>query len=156
MNHPDIGAVASEQQGFTLIELMIVVVVVAILAAVGLPAYRNHVIKTNRAAAESFMMQIANKQEQYLLDARTYTATLGTGGLNLSTPNNVSTYYALSIGNITQTTYSITAIPNAVQPDALCGTIALDQSGAKGGQCTTSGGNVASPMVCATPATSCW
>lgn len=156
MNHSDNDAAASGRLGFTLIELMVVVLVVAILAAIGIPSYRNHVIKTNRAAAESFMLQIANKQEQYLLDARTYTGTLGTGGLNLSVPNNVSVNYTINLGNVTSTSFSITAIPTAVQADTRCGTIALDQSGSKGGLCTASSGNVASPMVCAAPPGTCW
>lgn len=123
----------SDNKGFTLIELMITVAVVAILAAIAIPSYRQHVIKSNRAAAEGFMLQVANKQEQYLLDARTYTNTIGTGGLNLSTPTNVSTKYkiTITIPAAVTPTYLITAVPTAAQDDTQCGTLTLDQTGNK-------------------------
>ena len=71
--------------GFTLIELMIVVVVIGILAAIGYPSYIAYVQRGNRAAAQQLMLDIASRQQQYLLDARSYTATLGTSaGLNLA------------------------------------------------------------------------
>lgn len=118
-------------QGFTLIELMVVVIIVAILTSIAIPSYRDHVVKSNRAAAESFMLQLANKEEQYLLDARNYTGTLGTGGLNLSTPADIQGKYTVTIGNISNTTYTITAVPTAAQKDPLCGTLTLNQAGLK-------------------------
>jgi type IV pilus assembly protein PilE len=73
------------QKGMTLIELMVVVVIIAILAGIGFPSYQAHVRKGNRATAQQLMLDIASRQEQYLLDARSYTATLGgSTGLNLS------------------------------------------------------------------------
>lgn len=73
------------QAGVTLIELMVVVVVIGILAGIGFPSYQNHVRKGNRSAAQQVMLEIASRQEQYLLDARNYNATLGgSTGLNLS------------------------------------------------------------------------
>lgn len=60
--------------GFTLIELMIVVVVVAVLAAVALPSYSQYIRKAHRAQAQGFMLAIANKEEQFILDQRAYTA----------------------------------------------------------------------------------
>lgn len=120
------------QHGFTLIELMIVVAIVAVLAIIAVPSYRNHVIRANRANAEGFMMQVANKEEQYLLDARTYTNTLGTGGLGLTTPTDVGTRYTITIPTATTTTYTIQAVPkNPPQNDTECGTLTLDQSGNK-------------------------
>jgi prepilin-type N-terminal cleavage/methylation domain-containing protein len=62
---------APRTRGFTLIELMIVVAIVAILAAVAYPAYTSHVRKAHRAAAQSCLMDLAQKQTQYLLDNST-------------------------------------------------------------------------------------
>lgn len=115
---------------------MVVVVILAILTTIAIISYRNHVTKSNRAAAESFMLQIANREEQYMLDARAYTGTIGTGGLNLPTPGNVSTNYNISVtanNTATPPTYTITAAPiNPPQNDPLCGILTLDQTGNKG------------------------
>ena len=71
-------------RGFTLIEVMVVVAVIAILAAVAYPSYQQYIIRANRSAAQQLMMKIASREEQYRLDAKTYTATIGgTGGLNV-------------------------------------------------------------------------
>ena len=60
-------------RGFTLVELMIVLVVIAVLAAIALPSYQTYVIRAKRAQAQQFMQDIANREEQFRLDARTYT-----------------------------------------------------------------------------------
>jgi type IV pilus assembly protein PilE len=71
-------------RGVTLIELMIVVAVVAILGAVAYPSYQAYIIRANRSAAQQLMLKIASREEQYRLDARVYTVTVGgTGGLNI-------------------------------------------------------------------------
>lgn len=156
-------SITIKQQGFTLIEVMVVVVIVAILAAVAIPSYRNHLIRTNRAAAEAFMLKVANTEEQYILDARTYTKTLSTGGLNLTTPTDVGANYSFSIQINTAFTpgYAITATPTGPQAtgDTTCGIIALDQTGSKGAKCNASSGDVTysgTNMSCTAPVTSCW
>ncbi len=70
--------------GFTLIELMIVVAIIGTLAMIGIPSYERYVIRSNRAVAKQFMLAVANKQEQYILDARQYTDNYGAGGLGLA------------------------------------------------------------------------
>jgi len=133
------------QRGFTLIELMIVVAVVAILAAVAIPSYRDHIIKANRAAAESFMLQAANREEQIMLDMRTYVAVTGAAnnpnfpntpsaspaGINLTVPSDVSSKYTLSITTPTTTTYTISAAPITSAIDPTCQTLTLNQAGVK-------------------------
>lgn len=84
------------QRGFTLIELMMVVVILAILLAVALPAYQNQIIRGHRAAAKSEMLEIANRQQQYMLANRGYTNTLADlGGYIL--PTDVSPNYSAAI-----------------------------------------------------------
>jgi len=59
-------------RGFTLIELMIVVAIVALLAAVAYPSYTSYVKRGYRASAQSYVMDLAQKQAQYLADNRAY------------------------------------------------------------------------------------
>jgi type IV pilus assembly protein PilE len=69
----------TKSKGFTLIELMIVLVVVAILAAVAYPSYRESVKKGNRRAAQAEMMEIVNREHQFFIANRTYADTVALG-----------------------------------------------------------------------------
>lgn len=121
----------SKQQGFSLIELMVAVVIIGILAAVGMPSYQSYLVKGNRAAAQAFMMDVSSREKQYLLDARTYAADLAT--LGASAPSDVSKHY----GSITiavsaaPPAFTITATPTSSQQSA-DGALTLDSSGNKG------------------------
>lgn len=122
-----------KQSGFTFIELMIVVAVLTIIAAIAIPSYRSHVVKSNRAAAEAFILSVANKQEQYMLDARSYASSLS--ALNMTAPSDVSKNYTVSITNVASAppTYTIVATPSGAQAaaDAICGSVSVDQDGTK-------------------------
>jgi len=125
--------------GFTLIELMITVAIVAILASVALPSYRNHVIRGNRSAAQAQMMDLANREQQYLLAERSYTSTIGTGGLGVTIDSDVSKFYTVSISldcdgdGATDTVpcYRISATPITTQMQKDDGTLIVDSYGNK-------------------------
>src|SRR6266536_3766572 len=83
-------------RGFTLIEVMIVVAIVAILAAIAYPSYIAQVRKGHRAAAQSYLMDLAQREQQYMLDARSYTGNPAALGY-LATPGEVSPWYNVTI-----------------------------------------------------------
>ena len=125
--------------GFTLVELMIAVAVVAILTSIALPSYALYVKKSRRGEAESALMDIAQREQQYLLDARAYapdTATLGT-----TVPADVTAYYTIQICQTavpcavpggTPPTFAVIATPIAGTAQAGDYTLTLDHTGAKG------------------------
>lgn len=119
-----------QQSGFSLIELMIVVVIIGTLAALANQGYRYSMMRGNESAAQQFMMAIASKQEQYILDARIYTDTLT--DLGLTEPSDVSKAYTLNFTYSTSTTpwsYNITATPKAGTIQAGKPTLTLNSAG---------------------------
>lgn len=105
------------KQGYTLIEVMIVVVIISILASIAYPSYQNSVRKGNRAAAQNDMLDIANRQKQFLIANRSYAtkAQLETSGYQLS--NDVSSHYdwAITLGTGVAPTYTITFTAKGAQ-----------------------------------------
>jgi type IV pilus assembly protein PilE len=93
---PPAPATGRRSRGFTLVELLITVAIVAILASIALPSYSQYVIRANRTQAKQFMEDIANREEQYLLDQRSYTATIGSGGLGMTPPSETSGLYTFA------------------------------------------------------------
>jgi type IV pilus assembly protein PilE len=117
--------------GFTLIELMIVVAIIGILAMIAVPSYDRYVIRSNRAMAKQFMLSVASKQEQYILDARTYATTVG--ALGLTAPAELVNRYAFSLDACAApcSTYKIRATPVVGGPQAGDGELTLDNLGTK-------------------------
>lgn len=86
---------AGRAAGFTLIELMVCVAIIGILAAIAYPAYSKYLVKSNRAAAESHLVELAQAEAQYMADSRSYAGSVG--DLGMTTPAAVLAKYTISI-----------------------------------------------------------
>lgn len=123
---------AGRQRGFTLIELMIAIVVVGILVGIAFPAYQNSVRKSHRSAAQAQMLDIANRQQQYLLANRVYTSTLS--DIGYTAPAEVAARYTCSVtvDNTTLPTFTVGCAPRTAQSATGFDTLTLTSAGAKG------------------------
>ena len=95
---------ARKQAGFSLMELMIVVAIVTILAAIAIPNYVAHVERSNRTDATSALLRLAADQERYYLQNNTYGSTT-----NLGNPTTENGWYTLAITDSSATSFTATA-----------------------------------------------
>lgn len=121
----------TKQSGFTLLELMIATAVVGILAAVAYPAYVDQIRKSKRSEAQAALMNISARQQQMLLDTRSYASTLN--ALNISLSDSVQKAYSVSLtlGTTAVPSFTVTAAPLGAQAKDKCGTLSMDQSGTR-------------------------
>lgn len=117
-------------KGFTIIELMIVVGIVAILVALALPSYTDYIRKAKRAEAEQLLLNWANLQEIWRANNPTYD-----DGTNISIPTHDD--YTFTVTGTSSFAYVLTADPQNDQAydkdkGQLCDPLTFDQSGTKG------------------------
>lgn len=128
--------------GFTLIEIMIVVVIIGVLAAIAFPSYSNHVIKTRRAAAAACLLETGQLLERFYTTNLTYVnAPISQCG------NGLDVHYQISLQGAAQPrSYTLQAVPQAQQAarDTKCGTLQLSSQGAR----TVTGTSSSNPAAC--------
>jgi type IV pilus assembly protein PilE len=123
--------------GFSLMELMIVVLIIGILLGISLPAYQGYTLRSHRTDAHSSLLDIAARQERFVAQRNTYTTGIAANtGLNMGSANSPQGYYTLvatkcATGGIT-TCYLITANAAGKQVnDTGCKVITYSSAGVK-------------------------
>jgi len=120
-------------RGFTLIEVMITVAIVGILAAIAYPSYASYIRKGKRATAQAALMDLASKEQTYLLDRRVYTTVLADIGFVM--PTEIQSAYTITVAcspaDCSSGGFTATATPAGSQAVSSEQAITIDNTGAK-------------------------
>ena len=124
----------NKMRGMTLIELVVVVSIIALLATIAVPSYRQFLLKSHRAEAKAALLNLAAAQEKFYLQNNTYTTVLTTApptglGLPATTENGYFTV-AIDAANAAGFTATATAAGGQAQ-DSSCATFTINQAGAR-------------------------
>ena len=124
------------KNGFTLIELMITVAIIAILAAIAYPSYQDSVRKTHRAEAQGDLIELSDFLERYYTENNSYRTGVG-GAVTLpftQSPRTGVAFYLITQGNLTDDTFTLTATPQAAggQNIDVCGSLTITHTGLTG------------------------
>jgi type IV pilus assembly protein PilE len=127
------------KNGFTLIEVMITVAIVAILAAIALPSYRQYIITASRTQAQTELLQLVNVQEKIYLNSNSYAFNVtaaytgnSSGGLGLSSGKISDNRYTVTLTNTAASqTFTLVATPVVASTQANDGVLSITETGVK-------------------------
>lgn len=123
-----------KQSGFTLIELMIVVAIIGIIAAIAYPSYQNHIEKTRRTTAKSDLMELAQWMERRYSSDYDYRDGTDNPALPFThsprEQDSADAFYDISFAqDVTEDTFELQAEPKNAQSSDDCGTLTIDEQG---------------------------
>ena len=129
------------QRGVTLLELMIVVAIVAMIAAFAYPSYTQYVVDTKRTAATTTLLQVADRQQQFFMDNKRFTADMTDLGYqdnplwvsddgNRVVAGDADAVYVFGLVNVSPTEFLAFGVPVGQQQirDSKCGALTLNQA----------------------------
>ncbi len=130
----------ARQSGVTLVELLSVVLIIGILAALVIPSYQESVRKARRADGQAVMLELAQWMERFYTENGRYDQDRAGNAVGTVVPASLLSapkeggvvHYNLAVGNLAQLTFTITATPANAQLGDKCGNLTLTQSGVKG------------------------
>lgn len=128
------GEVMKATKGFTLIELMIVVVIIAILASIAIPSYGRYAFRARRGDAQELLLRIANAQERFYATNNQYGKLTDIGYDDPA--SSEKSYYNVTValaavGGVDNQGYTATAAPAGAQASDVCGNLSINQAGVK-------------------------
>lgn len=130
-------AIRKNNSGFTLIELMVVVVIIGILSAIAYPSYKNYTVKSKRSDAYAALTEAATDQEKFYSQNMRYATSMAALNSLNNDPSTTRTspegYYAITTSGGTTYTLTATAQGGQATADAACKNITLTSAGAKNG-----------------------
>lgn len=138
-----------KKNGFTLIEAVIAMAIIGILIAIAISSYQDKMTQVRRSDAKAVLLGFAHAMDRHFSAKDQYCDAGGTGGVDTCGDDTNDTgspsiyaakspiegneaFYTLTISSISPTTYTLRAIPTGVQANDECGTLTLNQKGARG------------------------
>jgi type IV pilus assembly protein PilE len=137
--------------GFTLVELMVVILVATILGTIAIPSYMNQMLKAHRSEAKTTLLDLAGREERLMSTNGVYTLTMATLGYSSTTTS--SGYYTLKITNVNPATAPVGTTPGTPATFTITATATGNQT--KDTQCQTFTVDYTGTQT-STPATTCW